>query len=80
MDIETLEKVIAILKTERNNLAMASSGCYDAINAEADKEDVDALFEAVMTLRENEIEQFAIRRVCYRLEKILSDIKKGEGQ
>lgn len=71
MDKETLEKMLDILKKERTHLAIAISGCFDAIKAEADKEDVDALMDAVMDLRDYEIEQATIRRVCNRFENLL---------
>ena len=74
MDIETLEKVIDILKKERVHLSMAISGCYDAIKEEANKEDPDALFDAVVDLRECEQEQHTIRRLQYRIEQ---QIKNG---
>ena len=69
MDKETLEKVLDILKKERNRIAIAIGGCYDAIKAEADKEDDDALFDAVMELRELERGQLTIRRLQYRIEQ-----------
>lgn len=69
MDKETLKKVLDILRKERVHLASAISGYYDVIKEEAEKEDADALLDAIMGLHDCEVEQATLRRVCYQIEK-----------